>query len=141
MDIASPTLSTAGDLHTTNPSPVNEHWPALAGAISRYQRTTADSFSRAAYDAVDAGMIRLDDRRRLADLAESLAIRPFDAQLLIACAVRQWALDHRYDAAPSPQAPVLSFEYKSWRRVWTRIALVLIFAVTLDAIIIWKWLF
>ena len=117
-----------------------ERWPSLGTALSRYEQGTAEHFSRMAYDAVEAGLIRHDDRQRLAAEAESLGIRPFDAQLLIACAVRQWALDRHYDPSPTLQAPRLSYEYRAWRRVWTRIALVLGTAAVLDSIILWKWL-
>ena len=93
-----------------------------------------------AYDAVEAGLIRHDDRQRLAAEAEDLGIRAFDAQLLIACAVRQWALDRRYDPTPSPDAPALSYEYRAWRRIWARIALVIGTAAVLDGVLLWKWL-
>jgi hypothetical protein len=119
---------------------LSERWPTLARALGRYEQGTAERFSKIAYDCVDAGLIRLDDRRRLAKEADAAGIREFDAQLLIACAVRQWSLDRRYDATPSPTAPKLSFEYRSWRRVWTRLAIVGGMAIALDAIIIWKWL-
>ncbi len=118
-----------------------ERWPTLGRALSRYQQGTAEYFSRLAYDAVEKGLIRHDDRQRLAAEAQTLDIRDFDAQLLIACAIRQWALDHRYDPTPTLRAPALSFEYRSWRRIWTRIALVLGTAAILDGIILWKWLF
>ena len=123
------------------PEILGERWPSLGRALSRYQQSTAEHFSRLAYDTVEAGLIRHHERQRLAAEAEDLGLRPFDAQLLIACAVRQWALDHRYDAAPTPEAPALSFEYKAWRRVWTRIGLVVGTAAALDIIILWKWLF
>jgi hypothetical protein len=119
---------------------LSERWPTLSRALSRYEQGTAERFSQAAYECVDAGLIRLDDRRRLATEAVAVGIREFDAQLLIACAVRQWALDHRYDATPSPMAPKLSFEYQAWGRVWMRLAIVGGMAIALDAIIIWKWL-
>ena len=115
-------------------------WPTLARAMGRYEQSTAERFSQSAYDCVDAGIIRLDDRKRLAAEAETAGIRAFDAQLLIACAIRQWAMDHQYEAAPSPDAPALSFEYQSWRRVWMRLAIVFGFAIAMDLIIIWKWL-
>jgi hypothetical protein len=117
-----------------------ERWPTLARALGRYEQATAERFSQLAYDSVDAGIIRLDVRKRLAAEADAAGIRPFDAQLLIACAIRQWAMDHRYDGGPSPDAPALSFEYKAWRKVWLRLAIVFGFAITIDFIIIWKWL-
>jgi hypothetical protein len=142
MNIASATLSTeeAPELQYSGTGIIGERWPTLGRALSRYQQGTAEEFSRLAYDAVEAGLIRLDDRRRLAAAAEDLGIAAFDAQLLIACAVRKWALDHRYDASPSLRAPELSFEYKTWRRVWLRIGIVVGMAVALDGIILWKWL-
>jgi hypothetical protein len=108
--------------------------------MGRYQQQTAEEFSRMAYDAVNAGIIRLSQRRKLAAAAEVLGIRPFDAQLLIACALRQWSLDRAYDPTPSRQAPALSFEYKSWSRMCLRFALIVSTAFILDAIIIWHWL-
>ncbi len=117
-----------------------DSWPTLARALGRYEQNTAERFTRLAYDLVRAGIIRQSDRARLAAAAEELSLRPFDAQLLIACAIRQWALDRRYDASPSPHAPALSFEYKAWSRLWVRLALVFCTAAILDGIILWKWL-
>jgi hypothetical protein len=108
--------------------------------MGRYEQKVAERFSQAAYDRVEAGVIRLESRRELAALADELNIRPFDAQLLIACAVRKYALDHAYDAAPSKHAPALSFEYKAWHRLWPRLAVVACTAAILDGLIIWKWL-
>ena len=132
--------SRAADRSSTGAGILSERWPSLGRALSRYEQSTAEKFSQDAYDCVNAGIIRLEDRRRLAEEAERLGIRPFDAQLLIACAIREWAMDHQYDAAPSPDAPALSFEYRAWRRVWLRLAIVAGFAIGLDLIIIWKWL-
>jgi hypothetical protein len=115
-------------------------WPTLSRAISRYEQDTAERFTRMAYEAVDAGIIRKEHRERLAAAADSLAIRSFDAQLLIACAIRKWALDHRYDATPTYEAPALSFEYRAWSKLWVRLALVACFTVALEGIILWKWL-
>ncbi len=117
-----------------------ERWPTLSRALSRYEQGTAEEFSRRIYDSIDGGLIRLDSRRLLAKQAAALGIRDFDAQLLIACTIRQWALDHQYDASPSPMAPELSFEYRAWGRVWRRLAIVGGMAAILDGIIIWKWL-
>jgi hypothetical protein len=119
---------------------VGERWPTLARAIGRYEQSVAERFSQAAYTAVEAGIIRLDDRRHLSALADQLGIRPFDAQLLIACAIRKWALDHTYDATPSKHEPALSFEYQAWHRLWPRLAIVVCTAAILDGLIIWKWL-
>jgi hypothetical protein len=118
-----------------------ERWPTVSRAIGSYQQGLAERFTRLAYDRISAGVIRLDDRRDLAAAAEDLGIRAFDAQLLIACAVRQWALDRRFDPSPSQNAPALSPEYRAWRRVWSRVALVIVLAMALDGIILWKWLF
>ena len=119
---------------------VGERWPTLARALGRYEQNVAEGFSKAAYEVVEGGIIRLDDRRRLAAAAKEMGIRDFDAQLLIACAVRKWALDHTYDATPTRHAPALSFEYKAWGKLWVRLALVACTAVILDGLIIWKWL-
>jgi len=117
-----------------------QQWPRLSHAMSRYDERTAERFSQLAYEAVEAGLIRFAERQRLAAEAESLGIRPFDAQLLIACAVRKWVLDRRYDPTPSRRAPALSFEYKSFQKTWIRIALVLMTAAIVDGIILVKWL-
>lgn len=134
--------SRAGELRVPGRSGdiLAERWPTLSRALSRYEQSTAERFSQMAYDCVDAGIIRLDDRKRLAAEAESVGLRGFDAQLLIACAIRQWAMDHRYEGGPSPEAPALSFEYQAWRKVWMRLAIVFGFAIAMDLIIIWKWL-
>lgn len=117
-----------------------QRWPALAAALRQHQENVAEAFTQRAYDAVEHGLIRLDERRRLAAEAEGLGIKAFDAQLLIACAVRQWALDHRFDDDPSPEAPRLSREYRAWKRGWLRFAIVASTAVGLDLVILWNWL-
>ena len=119
---------------------LQERWPTLATAMGRYEQNVAEAFSQEAYAAVEGGLIRLDARKRLATRAGKVGIRPFDAQLLIACAIRQWALDHRYDPMPTRQAPRLSYEYSAWRNGWMRFAIVAGMAVCLDGIIIWGWL-
>lgn len=119
---------------------LGSNWPTLAGAMRRYEQNTAEVFTRAAYDCVMSGLIRLDDRRRLAQRAEELKIKAFDAQLLIACAIRQWALDHSYNPAPTPSAPKLSAEYRGWRKGWIRFAIFTGTAVAIDFILLWFWL-
>jgi len=119
---------------------IAQHWPSISRAMSRYQENAAETFSRIAYDSVEAGLIRLDQRQKLAAVAEAMGIREFDAQLLIACAIRRWAMDRRYSAAPSRGAPALSFEYHSWRRAWMRVGMILTTATIIDSIILWKWL-
>jgi len=109
--------------------------------IPRYERNVAEDFSAKAYDAIELGIIRLEERQRLAKEAEEMGIRAFDAQLLIACALRQWALDHRYDALPSKEAPALSFEYRAWRMSWTRLWALAAMTVVVEGIIVWRWLF
>ena len=123
-----------------SPPVLGDRWPTLAAALGRYQQNVAETFCQEAASAITNGLLRLDERRRLAALAEQLGIRPFDAQLLIACAIRQWALDHHYEVTPSPQAPRLSFEYRAWRLGWMRFALVAGLAVILDGVILWGWL-
>jgi len=115
-------------------------WPTLGRAMGRYERRVAEEFSTMAYEAVEGGIIRQEARRRLAAAGEALGIKAFDAQLLIACAVRQWAMDRRYDASPRPDAPVLSFEHQSWGRMWVRFGILVGTAVALDAVFLWKWL-
>jgi hypothetical protein len=119
---------------------LGRQWAALSAAMEKHDRNAAELFCQAAYECVEAGLIRLDDRRALAQAARELGIRDFDAQLLIACAIRKWALDHRYDPRPNPNAPRLSFEYKSWPRAWMRFAVILGMAMSLDAVILYHWL-
>jgi hypothetical protein len=142
MNVAPAPLSTLSgpEIQPAEPGILAQRWPLLGRALSQYQQGLAEHFSRMAYDRVEAGLIRLEQRQQLAAEADDLGIRPFDAQLLIACAIRQWVLDRDYDPRPSLAAPALSFEYKSWRRVWLRIGIVIGFAVAFDAIVIWKWL-
>jgi len=115
-------------------------WPSLSTAMSRYEKNTAEHFSRLAYEAVEHGLIRQEQRQLLAEKAQDIGLGAFDAQLLIACAVRQWAMDHQHDASPNFDAPELSFEYKSWHRAWIRFGLLIGFAAAMDLVIILKWL-
>ena len=119
---------------------VSTRWPTLGRALGRYDRGMAERFSRLAYARIEGGVIRLEDRRQLGRQAEKLGIRPFDAQLLIACAIRQWALDRSYDPRPSPTAPRLSAEFRAWGRAWLRLGLILATAVALDLVIIYRWI-
>jgi hypothetical protein len=123
-----------------NSGVIAAQWPTLSRAMSRYDEKTAETFSRMAYDAVENGLIRLECRQQLAGAAAEMGIREFDAQLLIACAVRRWAMERRYSPAPSRRAPALSYEHRSWRRAWTRVAMIMTTAVIIDSIILWKWL-
>ena len=126
--------------NTAPASILHERWPTIGQAMNRYEQNVAEAFTRAAYDCVQAGVIRLEDRRRLADQAADVGIREFDAQLLIACAVRQWSLDRRYDPSPSRNAPRLSFEYRSVSKAWWRVGSVIGAALGIDLIFILKWL-
>lgn len=119
---------------------VAERWPTLARALGTYDSGVAEAFSRMAYEHVEAGVIRFEHRRRLAHAAERLGIRPFDAQLLIACAVRKWALDRSYDPSPSRDAPQLSAEYQWWGRAWMRWALVAGAVVAVEGMMVWHWM-
>ncbi|HVX84568.1 MAG TPA: hypothetical protein VH253_07105 [Phycisphaerae bacterium] len=119
---------------------VAERWPTLARAMGTYQSGVAERFSRMAYECVEGGLIRFDRRQRLARAAERMGIRPFDAQLLIACAVRKWALDRAYDASPCADAPKLSFEYRSWGKMWMRWAVAAGMIVGLEGLIVWHWI-
>jgi hypothetical protein len=117
-----------------------ENWPALSTAMRQYEENTAEAFTVVAYDAIEQGVIRLDERRRLARLAGEMGIREFDGQLLIACAVRKWSMDHRYDESPSRDAPRLSYEYKAWVRGWVKFGIVAATAAVIDSILLWNWL-
>ncbi|MCL2647478.1 MAG: hypothetical protein FWD61_10825 [Phycisphaerales bacterium] len=126
---------------------VAQRWPVLrrgigliGGGGGQYERKDMEIFSSKAYDAVEAGIIRLEERNRLAKEAQEMGIRAFDAQLLIACAVRQWVLDHRYDTTPSKEAPALSFEYRAWRMSWARLWALAGITVVIEGIILWRWL-
>lgn len=119
---------------------IGSQWPTLAAAMSRYEQKTAELFVSEAYNAVMAGLIRLDDRRRLAKRAFELGIRPFDAQLLLACAIRQWVIDRRYDPTPRADAPKLSWEHQTWKKGWVRAALFMGTAVAVDTVLLWYWL-
>lgn len=123
----------------TTPGILADNWPTLARALGQYTQATAEEFSRLAYAHVHAGLIRRTDRTRLAAAAENLGIRSFDAQLLIACAIRQWSLDHAFDPTPE-KAPRLAPEYRTNRDMWMRVAAVVGWAVFLDGVILWKWL-
>ena len=115
-----------------------DRWPMLSRAMGQYRQNVAAEYTQAVYDCVQAGIVRLDDRERLEALAADLGIKPFDAQLLMACAIRQWSLDRRYDPRPTRNAPKLSREYKMYSTSMLRWGVVIGFAVALDALIIWR---
>lgn len=115
-------------------------WPMLTAALDRYHQNVAEAFSREAYDCVMSGLIRRQERQRLGQRAEELGIRPFDAQLLLACAIRQWVLDQAYHSRPSREAPRLSFEYRAWGKIWIRRAILVGLALSLDGVLLWHWL-
>jgi hypothetical protein len=117
-----------------------ERWPTLSAAMRQYETNQAESFTQIAYDAVEQGLIRLDERDRLSRVAEGMGIRDFDAQLLIACAIRKWHFDRREDGKPSKHAPRLSYEYKAWVQGWRRFAIVVAVAIAVDAFVLYHWL-
>lgn len=125
----------------TAPTPTSQLGQRLLGvALRQYEANVAEAFTRVAYEAVEHGLIRLDERRRLSRVAGEMGIREFDAQLLIACAVRQWVMDHRYEVRPSRDAPRLSYEYSAWRQGWIKFAIFTGTAAAIDAILLWGWL-
>jgi hypothetical protein len=119
-----------------NEAPIlDERWPALHQAMQDYKREVADDFSRLAYRSVNAGIIRLEDRKRLGKAAYRAGIRDFDAQLLIACAIRQWAIDQSAKGKFA-RRPRKRLAENRWRR-WVAVAGA---AAVLDAIVVWNWL-
>jgi hypothetical protein len=112
---------------------LGERWPTLAAAMNRYEQNVAEEFAREAYHRVSAGIIRHDARKGLGARAAELKIRPFDAQLLIACALRKWSEDQGTVAKPSC-APLSAGAPSCWRRLGVLVAL----AGILDAILIWR---
>ena len=106
----------------------------LAAAMKCYRQNVAEQFTAEAYQCVKSGIIRLSDRKRLAGRAADLNIRPFDAQLLIACAIRQASLDQAEagaDAGISETGPIR-------RRTYWRLALLLAAAALMDAVLVWS---
>ncbi len=122
-----------------DPSVFQKQWPLVGAALSQYQRHTAEAFCDQVYAAISHGLLRLDQRTALARQAESLGIRPFDAQLLIACTIRQWALDQGQSVGPPLRAqddhPAGAARHKTRER-WLRFLVMLLLAVALDVAII-----
>ncbi len=117
------------------PGILDDRWPMLAAAMQRYRQNVAEEFTREAYGRVAAGIIRFDDRKRLAALAQQMEIRPFDAQLLIACAVRQWSVDRTGEkAVPSKKISL----HPKHRSAWRKLTLMVILAAALDVVLIWR---
>jgi len=137
---AASSVAQADQSSAAEPSLLSERWPTLAVALGQYEHNVAETFTREAYDCVEMGLLRFDARRALAGRAETLGIRPFDAQLLIACAIRKWSLDHQYEPLPSLHAPKLSYEYALWKKVWLRFTLVTATAIVVDYLVIMAWL-
>lgn len=117
-----------------SPSILAERWPALAAAMQRYKQNVAEEFTHEAYRRVAAGIIRFDDRQHLSALARKMDIRPFDAQLLIACAIRQWSVDQ---TAAVPVPTLLKLR-PATRRAWRRLAAMVGLAAALDVVLIWR---
>jgi hypothetical protein len=103
----------------------------------------ADVFSQLAYRCVDNGIVRLDHRRQLARAAVRLGLRPFEAQLLIACAIRQKTLEqgpqfcHR---PPAPDQATLDPPRPQRFSPWKTLALLAATAASLDILLIYLWL-
>jgi hypothetical protein len=121
-----------------NPSSAQAQSAAVAGP-----RHPADIFSEIAYRCVSDGIVRLEDRRQLARAAAHLGLRPFEAQLLIACAIRQKTIDEgprkwrRHFAENRPRADV----GRSRRtRFWKSLTLLAATAAALDTLLIYLWL-
>jgi hypothetical protein len=72
------------------PTGLLARWPALAVAMRNYQERQALGFLDAVQAEIVNGLIPGAARRRLANRATDDGISPFDAQLLIACALREW---------------------------------------------------
>ncbi len=139
-------ISAARENHTAEKSQdssrmvLSERWPVIAAAMNRYQQNLAENFSRQAYMCVQNGLISGSDRHALARDAEKMGLRAFDAQLLIACAVRQWAIDQQNHVA------VHKNSQKSIKReivlhfpLWLKYATTVLIAILLDCAIIWYW--
>jgi hypothetical protein len=101
----------------------------------------ADAFSDLAYRCVDSGIVRLEDRRQLARAAVRLGLRPFEAQLLIACAIRQKTLDQGLKPRPALTAHDRPKENPSPRRLapWKTLAFLTATAASLDLLLIYLW--
>ena len=107
-------------------------WPVLGAALASYQSNVAAAFAEEAYWCVEDGVIRMEERRRLEERAQMLGIRPFDAQLVMACAIRDWVFDH----GPRRRKPVVRQGGGAWR--WWVAALVA--ALVMDVVVV-VWLF
>lgn len=119
---------------------LHERWPTLAAAMGQYQQNLAEEFSRRAYDCVHQGLITGSDRRRLAHEADELGLRPFDAQLLIACAIRQWSLDRPQLIQHRAARSHLKLHRPIARRRWYGYAIIGVAALAIDTAIVMLWL-
>lgn len=132
----------ASGSQTNKPIMFHEQWPTLAAAMGQRQQNLAEDFSRNAYHCVREGLITGSDRKRLAHEAAEMGLRPFDAQLLIACAIRQWALD-RPVTGMAKEKFLCRKQKKSHSAVshrWWKFAAVGLVAVIIDSAIILLWL-
>jgi hypothetical protein len=103
----------------------------------------ADVFSQLAYRCVDSGIVRLDQRRQLARAAVRLGLRPFEAQLLIACAIRQKTLDEGpkpWHGRPAHDRAKLDSARPKRLSPWKTLALLAATAASLDVLLIYLWL-
>lgn len=119
---------------------LHDRWPSLAAAMGQYQQNLAEEFSRRVYACVHEGLISGSDRRRLAREAADLGLRSFDAQLVIACAIRQWSLDQ----PARRRKPISQMRFPSRRpivhKLWFRVAIIGLMALLIDTTIIMLWL-
>jgi hypothetical protein len=100
----------------------------------------ADVFSGLAYGCVSDGIVRFEDRRRLARAAVRLGLRPFEAQLLIACAIRQKTLDQGR-SSPTQRVPARTIQRRTTTiSAWKTFALLAATAASLDFLVIYLWL-
>ena len=116
-------------LEAVHPEPLAAKWPGLGDALVAYQRNVAAAFAEEAYWSVEEGVIRMEERQRLAARGRQLGLRPFDAELLIACALRDWAADHpgrRWKRAAQKKAGGL------WK-LWVGAAVA---AIIMDAVVV-----
>jgi hypothetical protein len=103
----------------------------------------ADVFTGLAYASVSNGIVRMEDRHRLARAAVRLGLRPFEAQLLIACAIRQKTLEEGPRVRQSPPAARPARKAATAGRrasFWKPLGALIALAASLDTLVIYLWL-